>query len=147
MLCCSVKGAINQCARAQPVNTWQASTYNILTTGGSCAFTHSQRAALYHCVFSESFLLGCICSFSLLKFFFKIVFPLPHPKGMLEVTLVSVFFNTLCTLSLLLPVSSYLHITNLIESSYIMAWKPLPFLGGSHWATQVLSNALHISLV
>lgn len=56
-----------------------------------------------------------------LKFFFKIVFPLPRSKEMLEVTLISVFFNTLCTLSLLLPVSPYLHITNLTESSYKMA--------------------------
>jgi len=81
MLYCSVEGPINQCARAQPVNTWQVSAYDILTTGGSYVFTHSQREVLFHCVFSESFFLGCIFSSGLLKILFQNYFPFTKSKG------------------------------------------------------------------
>ena len=108
MLYCDVRRPINRWASAQPVNTWEVSTHDIPTTGGSCVFTHSQREALFHCMFSESFFLGCIFSFGLLNhFFFRMVFPLLSPKEMLEVTLVSAFFNTLCTLSLSLIADAF----------------------------------------
>ena len=108
MLYCDVRGPINRCASAQPVNTWEVSTLDIPTTGGSCVFTRSQREALFHCVFSESFFLGYIFSFGLLNYlFFQIIFPLLSPKERLEVMLVSAFFNTLYTFSLLLLVDSF----------------------------------------